>query len=307
MSFLTSHRSCAVLAAGGFLLSNVAAWAGQPVSPPDSKETKVVAPEENWLTNTIAPVTSPIYFEDPVIHSEVRPMFAYHRIDPKFVTGGGDAQVYAMQLRWSPIERLALIATKDGYININPKAVLPHSQGWADISFGLKYALIDDRKDQFILTPGVTLEVPTGTRKVFQGTGDGIWNLFVSSEKGFGNLHVTGNLGFAIPNDSSKNNSIFHYALQVDYYTCRWFIPFAAFNGYTVLTSSKAIGLDTEGYDLFNFGSSAAFHRTQGTVGFGFRSRLLDRLDFGAAYDFAAISPKGLEKDRVTVDLIWRF
>jgi hypothetical protein len=42
-------------------------------------------------------------------------------------------------------------------------------------------------------------------------------------------------------------------------------------------------------------------------MGFGFRSRLLDNLDFGAAYDFACISPHGLTEDRLTVDLIWRF
>ncbi|MDR3401712.1 MAG: transporter [Chthoniobacter sp.] len=307
MRFVTYYRSCAALVAGAFLFTGIAARAGQPVTPSDGKASKAETPEENWQALTITPVTSPIFFEDPVIHSEVRPIFAYHRIDPKFVTGGGNTQVYALQARWAVTDRLAIIATKDGYINMNPRTGLTHQQGWADVALGAKYALIDDRRDQFILTPGFTAEIPLGNENVFQGTGKGSWNLFVSAEKGFDKLHITGNVGVSIPNDQTKNNTILHYSAQVDYYCCRWFIPFAAFNGYTVLTASNAIGLDTEGYDLINFGSSAALHRTQGTMGFGFRSRLLDRLDFGAAYDFACISPHGLEEDRLTVDLIWHF
>lgn len=295
------------MVAGGFLMTSLAAWAGQPVNATDGKSSKVEVPEENWQKLTISPVTTPIFFEDPVIHSEIRPIFAYHRIDPKFITGGGNVQVYAVQARWAVKNRLAIIATKDGAININPRHTLEHSQGWADVALGAKYALIDDREHQFILTPGFTAEIPLGNEKVFQGTGKGSWNLFVSTEKGFDKLHLTANVGVSIPNDQKKNNTILHYSAQVDYYCCRWFIPFAAFNGYTVLTAAEAIGLDTEGYDLINFGSSAALHRTQGTMGFGFRSRLLDNLDFGAAYDFACISPHGLTEDRLTVDLIWRF
>jgi hypothetical protein len=307
MTLESTYRSCLAILAGSILMAGSTALAGTPIAQTEGKATKEVLPEENWQKFTITPVTTPIFFEDPVIHSEIRPIFAYHRIDPKFVNGGGNVQVYALQARWAVTDRLALIATKDGVININSRHTLEHRQGWADVALGAKYALIDDRKNQFILTPGFTAEIPVGNEKVFQGTGKGGWNLFVSTEKGFDKLHLTANVGVTIPNDQKKNNSILHYSAQVDYYACRWFIPFAAFNGYTVLTAAEAIGLDTEGYDLINFGSSAALHRTQGTMGFGFRSRLLDNLDFGAAYDFACISPHGLTEDRLTVDLIWRF
>jgi hypothetical protein len=295
------------MAAGSFFMTSLAAWAGQPVASVDGKSCPAALPVENWQKFTITPVTTPIFFEDPVIHSEIRPIFAYHRIDPKFLTGGGNVQVYAVQARWAVTDRLAIIATKDGVININPRHTLEHREGWADVALGVKYALIDDREHQFILTPGFTAEIPFGNEKVFQGTGKGSWNLFVSTEKGFDKLHLTANVGVSIPNNQEKNNTMLHYSAQVDYYCCNWFIPFAAFNGYTVLTAAEAIGLDTEGYDLINFGSSAALHRTQGTMGFGFRSRLLDNLDFGAAYDFACISPHGLTEDRLTIDMIWRF
>jgi hypothetical protein len=43
------------------------------------------------------------------------------------------------------------------------------------------------------------------------------------------------------------------------------------------------------------------------TIGGGFRSRLLDSVDFGMAYEKAAISPEGLTDDRFTFDFCIRF
>jgi hypothetical protein len=117
---------------------------------------------EDWLTTRIEPVTNPIFFEDPQIVSEARPLFIYHEIPGNFLTQGGNVQVYALQLRWAITPRLALIATKDGYIDFHPDAVLTPQNGWANISAGLKYAVIDDRAHDFILTPGFKFQAPTG-------------------------------------------------------------------------------------------------------------------------------------------------
>jgi hypothetical protein len=34
-----------------------------------------------WQNDAISPVVNPIFFESPLIQSEVRPLFAYHRFD----------------------------------------------------------------------------------------------------------------------------------------------------------------------------------------------------------------------------------
>ena len=262
---------------------------------------------EDWLDKTISPVTNPLFFEDPRITSELRPIFLYHSIDDDFITGGGNVRVYALQARYAITERLALIATKDGYIEFNPKSGLPKSDGWADIGAGLKYAVIDDRESNFILTPGLKIEFPTGNQDVFQGNGKGEWDLFLSAAKGWGNFHVTGSSGVRIPNDWDDETASAHYSLQLDYFTCRWFIPFVAANGFTVLSEAEALPLDVEGYDLINFGSSEAEGFTQITFGTGFRSRILDNLDLGFAWETGLTSPAGLFDERYTVDLIWRF
>jgi hypothetical protein len=224
---------------------------------------------------------------------------------------GGQVQVMALQIRYALTERLGLIASKDGYIQFQPKNTLSHGYGWADLAAGLKYELIKDEPDQFILTPGFTLTVPTGSRDVYQGNGSGVWNLFASAEKGFDQLHITGNAGFNIPNNFAQNTAQLHYSLQVDYHVCQYFIPFLVGNGYTILSDGNhnllPVPLNTEGYDLINFGSTDASGTTQLSLGGGARSRLLKNVDVGVAYEVGVGNSVGIFQSRVTADLIWRF
>ena len=269
------------------------------------------------MDNTISPVANPILFEDPKVTTEVRPIYMYHSLPNTFnysggqVPLGGQVQVTALQIRYALTDRLGLIASKDGYIEFQPKNTLAHEYGWADIAAGLKYELINDEKDQFIITPGFTLTVPTGGHNVYQGNGSGEWNLFASAEKGFDQLHVTANTGFIIPNNFAESTSQLHYSAQVDYFVCQYFIPFAVANGYTILSNGNhnvlPVPLNTEGYDLINFGSTDASGSTQFTVGGGARSRLVKNVDVGVAYEVGVGNSVGIFHTRITADLIWRF
>ncbi len=260
----------------------------------------------DWLSSTITPVTNPVFFEDPTIRTEVRPIFMHHKIDGGFATGAGTVNLYALQLRYAVTDRLAIIATKDGYVDIDLDNGTDLS-GWADLALGLKYAVIDDRANQFILTPGFTFEVPTGNSDVFQGNGDGELNLFVSAAKGFGNFHLTGNVGVRLPIDNDAESTILHFNAMADYRVCSWFQPFVSVTGLSVLDAGNAIGLSTEGYDLINFGSSGSDGETQIVIGAGFRSQLTNSLSFGVAYEESVTDPAGLFDQRITADLIFRF
>lgn len=288
------------------------AFAGTAIA--DGKSDKSTTALEDWRTDTISPVTNPIFFEDPMIRSEIRGIYAYHEISNDFLTKGGLVRLYALQVRWAVTDRLAIIATKDGYINFAPTSGLKKADGWANIGAGVKYAVIDDRANQFILTPGVKFEFASGSNHVFQGSknGSGQWDVFVSAEKGFkgkfiDKLHLTGSLGFIIPNDFSKNNAEMTASVQADYFVHRFFIPFVAANSYTVLSNGSNLPLNTGGYDLLNFGSSNAAGWTGVVLGAGFRSRLLNNLDVGFAWEHCVTSPQGLFDNRLTVDAILRF
>lgn len=276
----------------------------------------------SWINDTISPVTNPIYFEDPRITSELRPVYMYHSLPNTFdyyggkVPLGGDVQVFALQIRYAFTDRLALIATKDGYIEYQPKhsnglQTLEHHYGFADIAAGLKYALLDDQENQFILTPGFTITLPTGSSDVYQGYGAGEWNLFASAEKGWDKFHITGNTGFRIPNNFAEQTAQLHYSGQLDYHLSQYFIPFFAANGYTILSNGNhnrlGVPLNTELYDLINSGSTEARGTTQFTIGGGARSRLLNNLDVGVSYEVGVVHPVGIFESRVTADVIWRF
>lgn len=299
-------------------------WAGQAAIFVAALAARANAADTNdvsWLDDTISPVANPILFEDPKVTSEVRPVYMYHSLPNTFnysggsLPLGGQVQVTALQIRYALTERIGLIASKDGYIEFQPKNTLGHGYGWADLAAGLKYELVQDEKDQFILTPGFTLTVPTGSRDVYQGNGSGVWNLFASAEKGFDQLHVTGNAGFNIPDNFSDNTAQLHYSLQVDYHVCQYFIPFLVGNGYTILSQTQnksdqslsAVPLNTEGYDLINFGSCDASGTTQLSLGGGARSRLLKNVDVGVSYEVGVGNSVGIFQSRVTADLIWRF
>ena len=260
---------------------------------------------ESWKDKTIAPVTNPFYFEAAQVNTELRPVFIHHEIPSSFL-GGGDANVYGVQARWAVNDRLALIATKGGICDLDMPAAGINETGWADLGFGLKYAAVDDEEKQLLITPGLKLELPSGSGGIFQNNGDGEWNVFVSAMKGFDDLHFTGSVGARIPNDNDEESSFLHWSAQVDYYTCKWFIPFIAFNSFTVLSGGDEAA-PVEGYDLINFGSAAAEGDTYSAIGFGFRSRLHDRVDLGLSYENGVGSDEGIMDERYIVDMVIRF
>ncbi len=280
--------------------------------------TSLFAQDTDWKAGLIAPVANPIYFEDARITSEARPIFMQHWLPDTFKYSGGSAplggevRLYALQLRYALTEKLGLIATKDGYIEFRPDNTLSHAYGWADLAAGFKYALVDDAEKQVLITPGLTITIPTGDNDVLQGSGGGEWNVFASAVKGWDDFHVTGNLGFRIPNNWDRQTAQAHYSLQLDYRVCNYFIPFFVANGYTILSEGNdkllgAVPLNTEMYDLINFGSSHAKGTTQVTLGGGFRSKLTKKVDAGVAYEAGVADPVGIFNSRLTVDMIWRF
>ncbi len=273
----------------------------------------VSAAESDWLNKIPTPVTNPLFFEEAQIRSDVRPIFIHHNLRSTIDSGlgalplDGDAQVFAIQLRYAVNDRLAIIATKDGYIDFNPDATLAKDEGFADIGFGVKYALIHDDENEFILTGGLKFEAPSGNTGVLQGNGSGEWNPFLSAAKAWDDFSIAGHFGARVPNDSDDETSQLHYGLQAAYEVHRCFTPFVAGNAFTVLSEGTGLPLAAEGFDLVNFGSSAAKNTTQAALGLGFRSRLRDNIDLGFAYEFGITNPKDIFDDRYTIDLVIRF
>ena len=109
----------------------------------------------------------------------------------------------------------------------------------------------------------------------------------------------------------SRNTAQRHYSLQVDKQVNPYFIPFVAANAFTMLNGTSQGGvpglLNTEGFDLINFGSANAAGRTQASLGLGFRSRIKENVIFGFGWEKAVGAPKSIIDHRFTVGFIFRF
>lgn len=257
------------------------------------------------LPDMISPVTHPVNFEDPRHSTELRPLYVYHEFDDDFVTGGGDAQIYALQARFKLTDDFSIIATKDGYVDLNPDGVVPQDEGFANVALGVKYSFLRDTQN--ILTGGLRYELPIGEEEVLQGEGDGIVNPFLSYGTTACGFNFMAGTGFRIPIDDDDS---FFYDLDLHAsYKIGNFYPLVEFGLIHVIDGGGRLPIEDEGQDYFNFGSSAATGESIVTAAAGARYRITNNIDVGAAYQVPLNEGNGsnIIDYRVTTDLIFRF
>jgi hypothetical protein len=275
------------------------------------------------------PISNPTLFDLALPTTNVHPLFLYHALPDRLsVAGGGsapvggDVELYALQFEIAINERLSIVATKDGYVDVNPdSAVLSSESGFANLGAGLKYAFILDPASGTAVSGTATLELPTGNSDVFQGEGDGLLNLLVSGLKLVDDWQFAGGAGIQIPFSDEQSTTSF-LSTHASYEVNKWFIPLVELNWFHVIESGNGTGnypsqlggavpavIDFEGGDLFNLGAANSHeNRDLVTAAFGFRSRITDNIDVGAAYEIPLTDEEeSLMESRVTVDLIWKF
>jgi len=267
--------------------------------------TMPVSARASTLDDMISPVSMPTVDEDPRLSTEVRPMYMYTKISNDFVTKGGNYSVVAMQLRFKLTDRLAIIATKDGYIFLNPDKVVDNADGWANLAFGLKGVFYKDEDSAFILGGGLRYEAASGNTDVLQGKGKGTLNPFLSAAKGFGDFHVQAYTGpvLALSVDDSH---FYDLALHFDYRVLERLYPLLEFNWRYGLRGGTRLPVDQEGWDLVNLGSQKAGGESVATLAFGARYRLFDDVDVGAVGELPVTDRHDIFGWRVTTDVIWR-
>ncbi len=276
------------------------------------------------------PISNPTLFDLALPTTNIHPIFMYHRLPNTVATTispalamGGDVEVYALQFEVALSERLSIVATKDGYVRIDPDTtpLWSDESGFANLAGGLKYAFIYDPANEFVVSGTLTVEIPTGNHDVFQGEGELSTNLIVSALKMWDDFQLAGGAGVHLPFDGQLSTTSFMSA-HASYEVVPWFIPLVEVNWHHVLDAgngrfnyfSQAGGAvpavaQFEGMDLLNFGASnASANRDFVTAAVGFRSRIVDGVDVGVAYEMPLTDQnEGVMKDRFTVDLVWRF
>ncbi len=255
----------------------------------------------------ISPISNPVNFEDPRINTEARFIYLYHEIDDNFVTGGGNAQIYALQLRFAVTEDLAIIATKDGIVDFNPE-VGEDETGLGNIAAGVKYAFHKNEDKGTIATAALRYEASTGNGDVFQGHGDGFIQPSVSFGAALCGLNIVAATGLRIAMDQDYDSSFWDVDLHVDKKIGN-FYPTLEVNLIQVIDDGERLPIADEGLDYFNFGATDAAGKTIVTGAAGARYRVMDDLDLGAAYQFPLTNGAGsnLFDWRLTTDVILSF
>lgn len=254
----------------------------------------------------VPPLTNPVLNETPYITTEARAIYLHQELPDGFVTGGGNIDLVALQARLALTERLAFIATKDGYADIDFDGALPDEDGAANIALGFKYAVFSQPETESILTAGIRYEIPIEDLETagieLQGAGDGFLNPFISGATTLGNLGIQASAGANIALDQKKDTSFFHYSLHLDYEALPGLFPIVELNGFTAFNNGSGLTGplgDLDGGDLVSFGSDD--RDTSVTFGGGLRYRLMDHLQLGVGAETPIVTD--VENDNI---MDWR-
>ena len=310
----------------------VSAFAGTPMTMSDNSCASTDGfGNSNGFANARRPISNPTLFDLAVPRSNVHPIVIHQTMpDNVKLAGGGDVplggdfQLYAVQFEYAFHDRLSLVATKDGYIDFNPDSNSPlkSEAGFANIAAGLKYAFIYQPENQFALSGTATVEIPTGSSGVTQGSGDGAVNLILSTLKLNGPLQLAGGAGVHLPFDMDAGSTTSFVSTHISYEVNPFFIPLLELNWYHVLDEGDggnrfgpqiggglpgAIGF--EGGDLLNWGASNAKENADiVTLAAGFRSRCSEDFTAGLAYEIPLTDKEeNLMESRITLDLLYHF
>lgn len=241
------------------------------------------------LDEMISPAFHQVNFEDPRPHTGAQFLFVNHKIDDKFITTGGDVQVYALQLRAKINDELSFIATKDGFVDFNPDGAVPKDTGFADIEAGLNYNFYKDSAEGETFSAQLRYLIPTGKEEVFQGQGDGMLHPSVSGAFALGDAtSLVFGTGLRIPMDT-KDSMFWDSDIQVDHKIDMgsWSLhPLIGASLIHVVDGGDRLPIADEGQDFFNFGASKSTGEDIAIGAAGLVARVAEKVDLGASFQF---------------------
>lgn len=261
----------------------------------------------------ISPVTNPFLFEDPRSLTEVRPIFMYQYTPSSNVPyNGGNLWFVGTQARLAVTERLSVVMNKFGYVWSDPNnpaggTFAPHS-GFSELWVGPKLTIIRNDQTGTLLAAGTTLQIPSGSKDVFQDTGSLSVVPYVSFGQHFlKDFNFLTTVGYAI-GDNSRTDYFFNsYHLDWDVGGLHRFYPLIELNWFHYAKNGGTLPATFEGRDLINFGSTGISGTDTLTLAVGSRFKINDCVQMGAALEFPLIRSRDLLDFRLTTDVIFRY
>jgi hypothetical protein len=283
------------------------------------------------------PIVQPYLFEDPFITTGVYPYYVWHQFPNDSPLEGGEANLVAAQIRVAVTDRLAIIATKDGYMWKDPgNPLLKNTGGWMNLGFGAKYAVYQNRDAGRIVSLALKYEASSGAKDSFQNEGDGMLMPSITGAARLGDFALQGDVGGSWAIDDSQSSSIYYhlYAAYPLIGTRGTFSPFLQLSGMHWVSSgdgSRLIELSAagqaalstqyvpigavealynqrfEGADVANLGSVGVDGLDYLTMAFGVHVRFLEHVTVSAAYEVPVSHHESITRQRITTSMAWEF
>jgi hypothetical protein len=262
-------------------------------------------PSDHCFDDFISPLSNPFFFEDPRSLTEARGIFLDNSL-PNIIDGG-DAQVWAAQLRGRVSDRGSIIAPRLGYLQIN-QAGGGAPSGFMSAPLGFKYNFIRDVERQFLVSAGITYFVK-GSGIVGSNFGGGDFHFFLTGGKQiFARGHWLSATGFRIPADSTFGTQLWYWSNQWDYEIVEGIYPLVGVNWFHYMQSSGAgFSSPVAGLDLIDLPVTgvAGNDIVSGVVGVKYKPGM--HCEVGTGFEFPMTERTDILNNRFYADLIIRY
>jgi hypothetical protein len=276
------------------------------------------------FSNFIGFLSNPLQNIDPRALTQIWPVFLGNWVRPIPALPSGNLQLYGAGLNVALSDRLSFGLNQGGYamadFNGNQPGLFRDSlgvlrdrrgfagqrDGWLNLGGFVQYTLIQDVPNQFLLTAGLRLEVPSGSAAIFQGYGPVHMAPYLTFGKEFGKFHVLGTGGYQFPTASGDATSYLFYAnLHLDRQMFGWLYPLVELN-WIYHTTGVSLDLPTQrGFiDLGNFEATGNIL----TLAAGANAVLVrDRLELGAVYSTPLATQRNFDFNGLLVKMVVRY
>ncbi len=165
----------------------------------------------------VHPLTAPYYNEDAFVTSDLRFWYVNHQFPGNSILDGGDATVYALQIRAALTESVQFVAYKDGFVDFNTTPI--EESGMNDLAAGIKWAFLQDWETDMHAAVGVGYELGIGDEDVLQD--DDEVRVWASYNNGMDRWHFGANANLTFPvgsEDALGDSERLSWHLHGDYY-----------------------------------------------------------------------------------------
>src|SRR5262249_37357188 len=262
-------------------------------------------PSDHCFDRFISPLSNPFFFEDPRSLTEARGIFIDNGV-PGFL-GGGDAQVWAAQLRGRITDRWSVIAPRLSYFQVNQSGG-GTPNGFLSAPIGVKYNFIRDVDSQFLVSGGITYFIP-GAQSAFSGFGDGDFHFFLTAGKEiFDRGHWLSATGFRIPADSNLGTQFWYWSNQWDYEVVdHWYGLFGVNWFHWMRSAGIGARIPVTGLDLIDLPPSGVAGTDVVTSVVGVKWKPSGNFELGSGFEFPLTDRTDVLRNRLYVDVIFRY